>query len=121
VLEEGVLERGVESVNGVTKGGSRRRKCIAGTTANVNRRDVKKTCLPTVAGVDEGGVRRVSLERGDGGEDSGGFEELLIGWEVQKGNNLSFRDRAPHLLVVEVDDEVLVWVDGRRDRYASRR
>ena len=119
--EEGVLERGAESINGVTKGGAGRRKCVACTTANVNRRDVKKICLPTVVGGDEGGVRRVSLKRGDGGEDSGGGEELLEGREVQKGNNLSFRDGAPHLLVVEIDDEVLVRVDGRRVRNASRR
>ena len=80
--EEGVLERGAESVNGIAKGGSGRRKCVACTTANVNRRDVKKSCLPAVAGVDEGGVRRVSLERGDGGEDGGSFEEVLVGREV---------------------------------------
>jgi hypothetical protein len=66
-------------------------------------------------------VRRVSLKRGDGGEDGGSVEEMLVGRKVQKGNNLSFRDWAPHLLVVEVDKEVLVWVDGRRVRYASRR
>ena len=66
-------------------------------------------------------MRGVSLERGDGWEDGGVLDELFVRRKIQKGNNFSFRDGAPELLVVEFDNKVLVRVDGRWVRNATRR
>jgi hypothetical protein len=63
----------------------------------------------------------VPFERGDSGEDRGLAEEVLVRREFDDRRAFTFSNRAPNLLSVKFDEEVLVRVDRRRVLNARRR
>ena len=63
----------------------------------------------------------VPFEGGDSGEDRGLAEEVLVRGELDNRWAFTFSNRAPNLLSVKLDEEVLVRVDRRRVLNARRR
>jgi hypothetical protein len=63
----------------------------------------------------------VPFEGGDGGKDRGLAEEVLVCREFDNRWAFAFSNRAPNLLSVKLDEEVLVRVDRRRVLNTRRR
>jgi hypothetical protein len=63
----------------------------------------------------------VPFEGGDGGEDRGLAKEVLIRGEFDNRWAFAFSNRAPNLLSIKLDEEVLVQVDRRQVLNARRR
>ena len=77
--------------------------------AEVERGNVKETRLQEVCGLDSGVVWHDSLKRGDGGENGGMIDKVLVRGDSQK-SLVCFRDGAPLVMVVVGDNEILVGV-----------
>jgi hypothetical protein len=63
----------------------------------------------------------VPFKRGDGGEDRWLTEEVLVHREFDNRWAFTFSNRAPNLLSIKLDEEVLVRVDWRWVLNARRR
>jgi hypothetical protein len=63
----------------------------------------------------------VPFEGGDHGEDQWLTEEVFIRGELDNRWAFAFSNRAPNLLSVKLDEEVLMWVDRQQVLNAWRR
>jgi len=66
----------------------------------VERGNVEEVGLQEVRGLDGGVVRRGSLKRGDGRENRGMVDEVLVRGDTKKSLLVGFQDGAPLVVVV---------------------
>ena len=83
MAKKDVLERGPKGVENITEGNISGGGVTASTGAEVEQGNVKEVCLQRVHGLDGGEVWHVSLKRGDGRENGGMVDKVLVYWDGQ--------------------------------------
>ena len=81
--KEGVFEGGPEQVKNVSERNIDGGRVLASMGAEMERGNVKEVCLQEVHGLDGSVVWCVSLKRGDGRENGGMVDEVLVRQDSQ--------------------------------------